>query len=279
MNETLARLRLIIDAKKAKRDDKDFIEKLADEKGIPLKNRACSSCWIDKATELYILIQSDTETDTEEGRYVLRKGVDVWFGSIRVNAATLTDELAEQILSAGFERSFFPSYQMKIEANAPLKNVADILPYISESCRMNIEAAAVEKFGAFNVLTIEDLSAISQGNLDGILGNEWSTDPTVLQWAWAEYAKKQMEIFVKTLERFTIPETPEEKRAAEGLPSVTFIEGLLVFSQSFFSLPSYVAAAKTTIGDIVIAKKAEYRRLCMQRRLDRIQAQKIKSKK
>ena len=64
-----------------------------------------------KAVELYNTIEAEegekNETTATERAYILKPNVDVYFGSIRVNAATLTDELAERILARGFERKFF----------------------------------------------------------------------------------------------------------------------------------------------------------------------------
>jgi hypothetical protein len=56
-----------------------------------------------KATEMQAA-ESDTP---DERRYILKPGVDVFFGNIRVNETTITDELAEAILARGFERKFF----------------------------------------------------------------------------------------------------------------------------------------------------------------------------
>ena len=53
------------------------------------------------------------EMEAKEGagedprKYILKPGVDVYFGSIRVNETTLTDELAEYILARGFMRKYF----------------------------------------------------------------------------------------------------------------------------------------------------------------------------
>ena len=50
--------------------------------------------------------QKDAQDDSAPA-YVLRAGVDVYFGSTRVNAATLTDDLARAIIARGFDKSFF----------------------------------------------------------------------------------------------------------------------------------------------------------------------------
>lgn len=69
----------------------------------------CVKCWHDYAMHIWNKLQEQAEpAQADDARkYILNKGVDVYFGNIRVNEATLTDELAERILARGFERKFF----------------------------------------------------------------------------------------------------------------------------------------------------------------------------
>lgn len=152
------------------------------------------------------------------------------------------------------------------------------LLFLTDKSRADLEEKAVERFGCFEALSIERFSAIVASDLTPILGEGWNTNPTLFQYMWCEYAKREMEGFVSALERYAVPETPEEKVAAEGLPSVTLIEGLLVFAQSYFGCRSFSEAAEISLGEVKIAKKAEYRRVVMQRKLDRIQSDKFKKK-
>lgn len=111
--EQKERLRDIINAgaKGMTADDRAFIRELAKQNGIVIKNTRCKNCYFDAAVDL-----SWKEKEKEIGagaeknadrRFVLRPGVDVYFGSVRVNAETLTDELAERIIARGFEKKFF----------------------------------------------------------------------------------------------------------------------------------------------------------------------------
>ena len=93
--------------------DKAYIEGLCSDYDVKL-NKKCSSCYSDaililikKITEEN-LPKKETETATTDNRkYILKSGVDVWFGSIRVNEVTLTDELAEKIIARGFPTRYF----------------------------------------------------------------------------------------------------------------------------------------------------------------------------
>ena len=70
----------------------------------------CVSCYHDAAMAIWELVkaQEAKEIAPEDTRkYILKPGVDVFFGSIRVNEITLTDTLAEQILARGFNRKYF----------------------------------------------------------------------------------------------------------------------------------------------------------------------------
>lgn len=92
------------------KDDRDFVKACADELGVKIKNTRCRSCYYDAALECVVMINENPEekaAETDDRRYILRKGVDLLFGDIRVNAATMTDELAEQIIARGFETKYF----------------------------------------------------------------------------------------------------------------------------------------------------------------------------
>ena len=101
--------------------DKAYIEGLCSDYDVKL-NKNCSSCYSDaililikKITEEN-LPKKETETETETAttdsrKYILKEGIDVWFGSIRVNAITLTDDLAQRIIARGFPVRYFEKYE------------------------------------------------------------------------------------------------------------------------------------------------------------------------
>ena len=95
--------------------DKAYIEMLCATYYVKL-NKKCSSCYSDA---ILILIKKITEENlpkketatTDDRKYILKSGVDVWFGSIRVNAVTLTDDLAQRIIARGFPTRYFDKYE------------------------------------------------------------------------------------------------------------------------------------------------------------------------
>ena len=103
--------------KSLSKKDKTYIEGLCIDYDVKL-NKKCSSCYSDA---ILILIKKITEENwpkketatatTDNRKYILKSGGDVWFGSIRVNAVTLTDELAQKIITRGFPTRYFEKYE------------------------------------------------------------------------------------------------------------------------------------------------------------------------
>ena len=114
MNE-IEKLKELYRSKSLSKKDKTYIEELCTAYDVKL-NKKCSSCYSDA---ILILIKKITEENlpkketatTDDRKYILKEGVDVWFGSIRVNAVTLTDDLAQRIIARGFPTRYFDKYE------------------------------------------------------------------------------------------------------------------------------------------------------------------------
>ena len=114
MND-IEKLKELYRNKTLSKKDKTYIEELCTAYDVHL-NKKCSSCYSDA---ILILIKKITEENlpkketatTDDRKYILKSGVDVWFGSIRVNAVTLTDELAQKIITRGFPVRYFEKYE------------------------------------------------------------------------------------------------------------------------------------------------------------------------
>ena len=113
MNE-IEKLKEIYRNKNLSKKDKTYIEMLCATYYVKL-NKKCSSCYSDAILILIKKITEDNlpkkETTTDSRKYILKSGVDVWFGSIRVNAVTLTDELAKKIIARGFPTRYFDKFE------------------------------------------------------------------------------------------------------------------------------------------------------------------------
>lgn len=110
MEQTIKQLKEIAakSAKQVTNEDKEFIRDLAPRYGVelPKEKPNCKSCYVDAAVLIYKAIK-DAEPKPTERKYVLRDGVDVIWRGIRINEASVTDELAEKWIANGFPSIYF----------------------------------------------------------------------------------------------------------------------------------------------------------------------------
>lgn len=93
-------------------DDKSFIRDLSAEMGMEFAaKKRCSNCYIDQAIIIWREMAKLPEEQPEARKYALVPGTDVLFRGLRINEATLTDELAKTILSKGFPLYLFARYE------------------------------------------------------------------------------------------------------------------------------------------------------------------------
>lgn len=111
--QALEQLRAVVNkpAKQLTEEDRATVEAIAGELGVTFTGRkGCKSCihdWaIMCAKELEKEPQEQEQEEKPKRKYKLKAGIDVFFGNIRVNELTLTDELAERLLARGFERKY-----------------------------------------------------------------------------------------------------------------------------------------------------------------------------
>lgn len=122
MEEIKRELREMINAPVSEltKEQTNRIREIAGELGVSIpKKTRCKLCWMNIAVECFEKIKdAETESETvnetaktdanENGcKYVLKPYVDLFFGSLRINSATITDELAEQIIKDGFDKRYF----------------------------------------------------------------------------------------------------------------------------------------------------------------------------
>lgn len=149
--------------------------------------------------------------------------------------------------------------------------------YVSDKSAKELKAAAERVFVGMYDLTLAQFLACAAGEFVGVLGD--LSDPTVLQVYWSRRFEDFVKEFAETLKGLQIPLTAEQQRAATGLPKSSFAESMLVFVRGYFGLRSFREAEKITIGEIVIAKRDAYTTAMFDRKLQRIQLEKMKRKK
>ena len=98
-------LKILANQKTFTKEEREFLKAEAERLNVPFEYRkGCRDCYTDLAIQLFVL------TDKPENKkYILKDGVDFYLGvnnRIRVNAATLTDDLAKKLIAAGYQKYF-----------------------------------------------------------------------------------------------------------------------------------------------------------------------------
>ena len=164
---------------------------------------------------------------------------------------------------------------MRITERTLYATIQPIEKYLQDSMTSELMRAAESKFGAMYDLEFATFWACAGGDFSH-LGD--MQNPTVLQVYWVKRFNKFVEEFTKAIKGLTLSPTADEKKAADGLLQTTWGEGILVFLQQWFGLKSYKEAEKITIGELLIAKRAQYNQDLFRRRLAQIQTAKFKKK-
>lgn len=161
---------------------------------------------------------------------------------------------------------------MQVTSDTLYTDFAKYEPYLTDEGRERILEAAKRQFGEYTEMNIEQFSDMV--NLTE-LEEKYNT---VFGVYWLNGFKDFIEGFSKTVSNFTLQPTPMEVSASSVCYDTTMLESMLVFSQQYFGLKSFAEAAKTTLGDYLIARKADYNSKAFERRFNEIQMQKMKSK-
>lgn len=164
---------------------------------------------------------------------------------------------------------------MRITKDTPFAAIASVEKYITEKSADALKKAAEDEFGSMYDLTFGQFWACSNGDFS-ILGD--LAIPTVLQVYWKKRFEDFVNEFADALKKLTLPQKPDEARASQGLVKISWDEGILVFVQQWFGLKSYKEAEQITMGEILIAKRAQYNRDKFQRQMSEIQMSKIRKK-
>lgn len=164
---------------------------------------------------------------------------------------------------------------MKITSKTKWTDVAPLLPFLTDESKKALREAAVQQYGDYWTLTIDQLFDLMGGDYSHV-GD--LREPTALQAEWLEGLKDFIETLTKLLEKYTPPVQPEAKRASAGCLPMTMQESVLVFCRSYFGLPSFEAVGKLTIAEFLLARKDNYNNRLAQYNFDMMQRAKLKTK-
>ena len=165
---------------------------------------------------------------------------------------------------------------MRIDKNTKYREFEPIEKYVPDSQKKAITNAAESVYGCMYDLEFGEFWNFANGDFSR-LGN--LEDPTVFQVYWLNRFDEFTKEFAETLNKLSVEQTTEEKRAAEGCLKISWGESVLVFLQKFFGLKSFKEAEKITLGELLIAKRAQYNDDLFARRISQIQMQKLNRKK
>lgn len=165
---------------------------------------------------------------------------------------------------------------MRVTERTKYKTFQAVEPYIDAKSVKQLKRASEHIYGGMYDLTFEKFYACANGDFSH-LGD--LKDATVLQVYWCKRFNEFVVEFANALKSLALPQTPDEARASSSLLKIQWAEGLLVFMQQFFGLKSFKDAEQITIGELLIAKRAQYNRDKYQRELSKIQTAKFRRKK
>lgn len=165
---------------------------------------------------------------------------------------------------------------MRIDKNTKYREFEPVEKYVPDSQKKAITNAAESVYGCMYDLEFGEFWNFANGDFSR-LGN--LEDPTVFQVYWLNRFDEFTKEFAETLNKLSVKQTTEEKRAAEGCLKISWGESVLVFLQKFFGLKSFKEAEKITLGELLIAKRAQYNDDLFARRISQIQMQKLNRKK
>lgn len=165
---------------------------------------------------------------------------------------------------------------MRIDKTTKYREFEPIEKYVPDSQKKAITNAAESLYGCMYDLEFGEFWNVANGDLSRLGGLD---DPTVFQMYWLKRFDEFTKEFAETLNKLSTKQNADEKRAAEGCLKISWGESVLVFLQKFFGLKSFKEAEKITIGELLIAKRAQYNDDLFARRISQIQMQKLNRKK
>lgn len=165
---------------------------------------------------------------------------------------------------------------MRVTEKTKYADFVGIEPYIAQSAVVELKKAAERVYGGMYDLPFAIFYNCANGDFSN-LGD--LSNPTVLQVYWCKRFADFSEDFAKSLKKYTLPQTNDEMLASNNLIEVNWAEGILVFLQKYFNLKSFKEAEQITIGEVLIAKRAQYNQDKFRRNLSNIQSRRLKSKK
>lgn len=168
---------------------------------------------------------------------------------------------------------------MKVSKRTPFIQIAGFLEYIKDDSQKELKEQAEKEIGLCWDLTFREFFELSSGDFTckGIDVTK-PEELTALQFFWCERFRCFVDEFAASMERLTIPQSPEAAAAAKACMSVTFEESVVVFCREYFGLHNFADAYDISLGEFLIAKKDAYNKAVFEKKMAEIQEAKYKRK-
>lgn len=147
--------------------------------------------------------------------------------------------------------------------------------FLTQESIQQLKQAAEQQFTNCYNLTIDEFWGVVNGNYE-LLGN--LEKPTVYQTYWLKRFADFVDELSNACERLSLRPTPEMEQCQNGVVKIQPMEAMLVFTRSYFGLPSFADAGKRTIGEYLTARKDDYNTKRVQRNFEELQKRKLRSK-
>jgi hypothetical protein len=146
---------------------------------------------------------------------------------------------------------------MKITAKTLYRDFVATERIARKSDLQRLKDVAEKSVHLYWALPLEKFLAVCRGDVSAV-GIDPTAELTVINKYWLDGFRDFVETFAQACKAFTPPQTADARRAEQSCKPYTVDEGLYVFCQRFFGLPSFTAADSITMREIYIAKKATY---------------------
>ena len=165
---------------------------------------------------------------------------------------------------------------MRIKITRKYSKYQAVCEVLNKESRQALIDAACGMYGAYWDLTLGRFFAISAGDVSFL---EIKRSPTVAQVFWLKGLEDFAKEFEQACKNVQMPKTllrKNEDQAARACLKMTPQESMLTFVQKHFGLHSYREAEQITLAEYMMARRAQYNEVVMQRRLEQLQMAEIK---
>lgn len=168
---------------------------------------------------------------------------------------------------------------MQIDLQAKYSKYAELIPVLTTDSREALRSSVCAIYGEYWDMPLKDYFAAIDGDFSriGLKG-----EPTVAQRLWLDGLREFGQEFEKACKQVTIPDMMArkyEKQARQACIKVGVKESMLVFVQQYFFLHNFREAENITLAEYIMARRAEFNKIVMQRKMEQLQTEAIKSKR